>query len=901
MNYLSNETPTHLGMAFDRGAMSSSSDDDDDDAVYMGGRVISEPETDDGDGDVGDDGRDIERARQPSTDASDRGRGRRTGQRRQSMFTALSRGIRSRVLQMSSDEDSDSSDDDDVMRTGEDEAKGTDEVGVFLDTMAQAHGLAQGLQSREESEGARDVSDEANANAKAGEMTPVRATSGSRISNVIHEIGSGAAALLTSPAKMFVGGEEDRADAGYIVARVRAVRTLLGLFVRVHLESGHDLLAMDAGNTSDPYVKVTLLDSSGQPIEGQMYTTSYRLKTLNPVFDESFFMGDSALEFKNCQLKFEVFDFDIMSSDDVMGSALLPLYYFAEKLIAPTESTKNVKFSHGTFEWVSKAEIRAHLNLVQSSSKAHMYQEALAMLSFAKDLLNPRNIGKSLAKSSVGNWLNDKIEKAIDIGKRKALRSIDAVIDDKKAGVVRAVKSDRDMPGPVANYIAGIATMYVSDFQKSIMRDLSMRLKITDAVSTRSHKSLLQLRKVKKRSMIVTALYGLRTWFLYNECPYDMTVWGKLRNPWWWILLACKLWYGLGVQAALFFIRLVLVDRTDEWQMFHFILAFKGVQFLTGVISIFSGVFAFIQCAGIIDIGQAHTCSTAGPWYADMETCAIGLDKCVSLNGAAYMFRILMCWYAFRRLRKSFAFGRAIAGDEALVGGRIEITMVKAGPKYKGFRTLRKVFSRMKKETPLQRFRRVVERQLMLIRTSKERQTTDAGLFKEFHYVRRIAKVKDYNASTDIHTVYFRDDRSRKLQEIDLNTVTYRVVKLKHVQPRRMQRILLGYEIISFLITAGVTLRFLNWVDWGRGETWKVYGVAFWAQTFYNLLAFPFILAVIPGLQKLICHAPKTGYDHRGNLVLFRKRPTFEPLGEEAHPRSRIIPAFYPLFSRLRI
>jgi hypothetical protein len=54
-------------------------------------------------------------------------------------------------------------------------------------------------------------------------------------------------------------------------------------------------------------------------------------------------------------------------------------------------------------------------------------------------------------------------------------------------------------------------------------------------------------------------------------------------------------------------------------------------------------------------------------------------------------------------------------------------------------------------------------------------------------------------------------------------------------------------------------------------------------------------------LQKLICHAPKTGYDYRGKLVLFQKRPTFEPLGEEAHPRSRIIPAFYPLFSRLRI
>ena len=658
---------------------------------------------------------------------------------------------------------------------------------------------------------------------------------------------------------------------------------------------------MDSGNTSDPYVKVTLLDGSGLPIERHQYTTSYRLKTLHPVFDESFFLGNAKLAFKDCKLKFEVFDFDLMSSDDLMGSAELPLHYLATSLKVPVASAEHVRFSHGVFEWTSKSEIRAHLNLEQTTTSSHMYQEALAMLSFAKSLLNPRNIGKSLANTSVANWLNVKIERAVDIGKRKALRSIDAVINEKKVAVSRAVKSDRDMPVPVANYIAGIANMYVSDIQRGVMRDLSMRLKITDSVSTRSHKSGLQLRKTNKRPTIISSLYSFRAWFLRNECPYDMTVWGKLRNPWWWILLGCKLWYGLGVQAALFFLRLLLVDKTDEWQMFHFILAFKGVQFLSGVIAIFTGVFAFIQCAGIIDDGEAHTCSVAGPWYSDMQTCTIGLDKCVSLNTASYMFRILMCWYAFRRLKKSFAFGRAIAGDEALVGGRIEITLVKRGPKYKGLRLFWKLRRQGKKEKPLQRFRRIVESQMMLIRTSKERHTQDPGIFKEFHYVRRIAKVKDYNASTDIHTIYFRDDRSRKLREIDLDTVTYRVVKLKHLEPRRAQRILFGYEILSFVVTAAISIRFLEFIDWGQGETWKIYGVAFWAQTFYNLLAFPFILAVIPGVQKLFCYAAKTGYDDDGNLRLFTKRPTFQPLGEESNPRSRIIPAFYPLSKRLRI
>lgn len=44
-----------------------------------------------------------------------------------------------------------------------------------------------------------------------------------------------------------------------------------------------DLLSMDSGGTSDPYVKVLLL-----PDKKKKYDTKVHKKTLNPVFNESF-------------------------------------------------------------------------------------------------------------------------------------------------------------------------------------------------------------------------------------------------------------------------------------------------------------------------------------------------------------------------------------------------------------------------------------------------------------------------------------------------------------------------------------------------------------------------------------------------------------------------------------
>jgi hypothetical protein len=279
------------------------------------------------------------------------------------------------------------------------------------------------------------------------------------------------------------------------------------------------------------------------------------------------------------------------------------------------------------------------------------------------------------------------------------------------------------------------------------------------------------------------------------------------------------------------------------------------------------------------------------------------------LNVGAYLVRILMCWYAFHKLRRSFAFGRAIASDHRLVGGKIRITTVRRGSKYQTYGAFTKALSKLfrGKERPLDRFRRVVNLQLESLAAKKSirggtPRAQNSCVLGNFHYVHRIAKVKDYDAASGIHTLYYMDDRKRERHHVDLSTVTYTVQKLAHIQPRRVQRILWVYELMTFMVTVGCSLQFLAWVDWGRGQTWQLYGVAFWGQTLYNLLAFPFILMVIPGVNKLICHAPKTGYDRHGNLQRFKKRAIFEEdVEEEPNPRSRCAPACYPFFKSWRV
>ncbi|KAJ8395362.1 hypothetical protein AAFF_G00033470 [Aldrovandia affinis] len=81
-----------------------------------------------------------------------------------------------------------------------------------------------------------------------------------------------------------------------------------------------DLISMDTGGTSDPYVKVFIL-----PDKKKKFDTKVHKKTLNPVFNETFIFKIPYQELGGKTLVMEVYDFDRFSKHDIIGEVKLPM------------------------------------------------------------------------------------------------------------------------------------------------------------------------------------------------------------------------------------------------------------------------------------------------------------------------------------------------------------------------------------------------------------------------------------------------------------------------------------------------------------------------------------------------------------------------------------------------
>jgi Ca2+-dependent lipid-binding protein len=72
---------------------------------------------------------------------------------------------------------------------------------------------------------------------------------------------------------------------------------------------------MDIGGTSDPYVKLYVL-----PDKKKKFCTRKLKKTLNPVYNETFFFPKLPFnEMSNKTLVFSIYDHDAVGSDDQIG------------------------------------------------------------------------------------------------------------------------------------------------------------------------------------------------------------------------------------------------------------------------------------------------------------------------------------------------------------------------------------------------------------------------------------------------------------------------------------------------------------------------------------------------------------------------------------------------------
>ena len=136
------------------------------------------------------------------------------------------------------------------------------------------------------------------------------------------------------------------------------------------------------------------------------------------------------------------------------------------------------------------------------------------------------------------------------------------------------------------------------------------------------------------------------------------------------------------------------------------------------------------------------------------------------------------------------------------------------------------------------------------------------------HTVYVKAKVVAYSVKSGLHTMYYlgggNDERDQ--EEVDLKKKLFSVVTLKQMQPRRLQLLIFYYDLVVFCFVIVVCTRVISMLDI-KNDDWQLFGLLYWIQCFYSVLAFPFVCIVIPGVQSLICHAKVTGYDEYLSLI----------------------------------
>jgi hypothetical protein len=869
---------------------------------------------------------------------------------------------------------------------------------------------------------------------------------------------------------------------GSLRVTIRHVHFLRGVYVHVRVLGASDLLAMDSNGLSDPYVKITLVDTEGVAYKRQIQRTPYEFATLNPKWNASFYMGDSELNLRQTKVRFEVFDYDQWSSDDRMGACEFPLVVFdpeEQALIrraakwrskkrheartrargkgppspspaflpglwrtsstarrekeeeaafasqrfdaeAETEAdseadpssdedgdgaggggsydppaeaaasrdaandsvpTKKRFFSKlmglditpiesvrgfddafnedrkakarllmrsgvfgldkpliqqngeriGEMCWYSTTKAYGSLPVVYDDSSSRFSQEASALLKQAGSLVRMADVGRRVKAFGVGDFLSSKVEAAMDVGKRRAVNVVEAVLGETKQKLCDDLTKDRDMPNAVRKVFQSVVGVYLSEVQQEVLDELARRLKTLSYTEKKRAR-----RKRDKRSILLqigmntwyeyfTMKYlkklvlDFRAWYLYNELPYDKSFWGKLRSPGWWFILTTKLYSGWGIQAFLYAMRLLMLDRTDEWQLFEYISNFKGIQFLSGVIAMFQGVLMFMDCAGLRSADQPHTCHVNGPGMDQRALCAgDGLSNvaCASVVGIGFFVRILLTWYAFALMRRSFSFGKPIFNDQRLVGAVIEIHEIRKGSKkswewLRSFATCLVDCGKGVKEAGNKVYRSALGREPSALR--RFRATVNAVLEdlkkndprwilrnQGHHTVYVKAKVVSYSVKSGLHTMHYlgKDSNAHDQEEVNLKKKLFSVVTLKQMQPRRLQLLIFYYDLVVFCFVILVCARVTSRIDLANDD-WQLFGLLYWIQCFYSVLAFPFVCIVIPGVQSLICHARITGYDEYGVLQAKLKREDFASVTEderEEAPRSKYVPACYPLF-----
>ena len=111
-------------------------------------------------------------------------------------------------------------------------------------------------------------------------------------------------------------------------------------------------------------------------------------------------------------------------------------------------------------------------------------------------------------------------------------------------------------------------------------------------------------------------LAACRATVLHAMNPFDLSFWGRMRHPLYFLIYFVFLFPLYGIDDTCMVLLWLCIDKFDEHQVVSFILLSKSFQFVTG--GLMGGSYAFFKlylCATHLD---SDACATSGPgmyWY----------------------------------------------------------------------------------------------------------------------------------------------------------------------------------------------------------------------------------------------------------------------------------------------
>lgn len=129
-----------------------------------------------------------------------------------------------------------------------------------------------------------------------------------------------------------------------------------------------------------------------------------------------------------------------------------------------------------------------------------------------------------------------------------------------------------------------------------------------------------------------------RALVLYHYLPFDISVFGQVKDPLFWIFTVVSMVPTYGMRVIFFSLILLLHlgnCPADEYQLVGYILTFKGTQFLSSGIGM--AVFAAVKYYMCVHPGGHHTCDENGP-ASSMDLTGSSID---------FLGSCILVWVAF--------------------------------------------------------------------------------------------------------------------------------------------------------------------------------------------------------------------------------------------------------------